>query len=90
MKKIIMAGVMLLVFGASWGMAQQSSEKKDRSGMHGMMPDMMKESKPGEGSHGMMQDMHGMMGMMMKMMDQCSAMMKSAQAESGAKESQKK
>jgi len=56
----------------TWGIAQES-KKEDRSGMHGMMQEMMK-SKLGEGSHEMMQAMDGMM----KMMDQCRGMMKSS------------
>jgi hypothetical protein len=76
MKKIIISGLVLLALGATWGMAQES-KKEEHSGARGMMQDMMK-SETGENPHRTMQDMHGMMSMMMKMMDQCSAMMKSS------------
>jgi hypothetical protein len=71
MKNVIITGVVLLMLGATWGIAQES-KKEVPSGMQGMM----KDSKSGEGSQAEMESMHGMMGMMMKTMDQSSAMMK--------------
>jgi hypothetical protein len=76
MKKIIISGLVLLVLGATWGMAQES-KKEEQAGMHGMMQEMMK-SETGVDPHRMMQDIQGMMSMMMKMMDQCGTMMKSS------------
>jgi len=59
-------------------LASQSREQKDRSSM---MQSMMKNEKDGEHSRGMMR--------MMKMMDQCAAMMESTGDSEGSKESQK-
>ena len=59
-------------------LAAQSDEQKEHSSM---MEEMMKGGKEGEHKDGMMR--------MMKMMDQCSAMMESGKESAGAKESQK-
>jgi hypothetical protein len=88
MKKIIITGIALLALGGTWGIAQES-KKEGHAGMRGMMKDMMQDSKPDDGSRRMMQDVHGMMGMM-KMMEPCSDMMKSAHHQEKAKESHNK
>ena len=67
---------LLVVFGMA--LAAQSDEQKEHSSM---MEEMMKGGKEGEHKDGMMR--------MMKMMDQCSAMMESGKESAGAKESQK-
>ncbi|HEY2918538.1 MAG TPA: hypothetical protein VGK77_06015 [Candidatus Binatia bacterium] len=62
-------------------LAAQSDEQKERPSSS-MMQEMMKGGREGEHRDGMMR--------MMKMMDQCSAMMESAHGSEGAKENQKK
>ena len=54
--------------------------------MPGMMKDMMQEAKPDDGSRGMMSGMHGTMGIMMKLMEQRNAMMKSSEGSEEFKE----
>jgi hypothetical protein len=78
MKKVMLAGLvsLLIVSGVAFG--NQAEEQRKGSSMQ----EMMKGEKSGETGTG---DMMGMM----KMMDQCSAMMESAKESSGAKESQK-
>jgi hypothetical protein len=77
--------VFLMVSGVT--LAQQSGEEKKGSSMQDMMQQMMKQKQSGEGS---MEGKGGMMGMM-KMMEQCSEMMKSAHHHGEkAKESQNK
>jgi hypothetical protein len=82
MKKLVISGVLLSALGATWGIAQQPQQKEERSGMHEMMPDMMKEGEGGMSRGGMMR--------MMKMMDQCSRMMESSHGSEKPKESQTK
>lgn len=79
MKNMMFVGLVSLLIFSTVALASQSEGQKKDSPMGGMMEQMM---KGGEGMGGMMR--------MMKMMDQCSAMMESAHAESGkAKEGQK-
>jgi hypothetical protein len=75
-----MTSIALVSFLVLSGMAlaSQSAEQKEHSSM---MEEMMKGGKEGEHKDGMMR--------MMKMMDQCSAMMDSAKESGGTKESQK-
>lgn len=68
MKKIILVGLFSVSLMAGLALAQQSGEKKGGSPMQGMMEEMMGSGKTGEGG------MEGMM-QMMKMMEQCGAMM---------------
>lgn len=75
MKTIIIMVIGLVALGGTWGIAQEL-KKDGRSGMSGMMKDMMQESKPDDGSSRMMHHMGGVMGMI-KMMEQCNEMMKS-------------
>jgi hypothetical protein len=82
MKKVVISGVLLLALGATRGIAQQPQQEEERSGMHEMMPDMMKEGEDGMSRGGMMH--------MMKMMDQCSRMMESSHGSEEPKESPKK
>ena len=92
MKTISLAVLVSFLVVSGLALAAQSGEQKEppvmpsRPMMQNMMKegkqDMMKEGKEGE-------HMGGMMGMM-KMMEQCNAMMKSAQHEGKkAKETQK-
>jgi len=84
MKKIaFLIVVFLLLSGVT--MAQQAGEEKKDSSMQDMMQEMIKQ-KQGSGEN--MQGMGDMMGMM-KMMEQCAAMMESAKEPAGAKETQK-
>jgi len=77
--------VFLMVSGVT--LAQQPGDEKKGSSMQDMMQQMMKQKQSGEGST---KDMSGMMGMM-RMMEQCSDMMKSAHHQGEkAKETQKK
>lgn len=99
MKKFVVAGVFSLLVTAGVAVAQQSQNQNSRSSIHEMMHQMMEN----QGSHdagmghmgGMMHGMNMMMSQMdqeqtTKMIEQCSAMMDSAQSEAGgAKESQK-
>lgn len=75
--------VFLLVAGVT--LAQQSGDEKKGSSMQDMMQQMMKQKQSGESSA---EGMGGMMGIM-KMMDQCSAMMESAKQSGGPNQSQK-
>ena len=78
--KTISLGVLvsLLVLSGLAMAAQSGEQRRDPS----MMEHMMKEGKAGEESGGHMMRM-------MKMMDQCSAMMESSQAFEHPKESEK-
>ena len=78
MKKIVFAGILSVSFLSVVTLAQQSGEEKKSPSMQGMMKEIMKQ-QPGsaetsKGTEGMM----GMTGMMMKMMEQCGAMMESS------------
>ena len=77
MKSTTLAVLASFLILSGLAFASQSSEQKDHSSM---MQEMMKGGKQGEHKDGMMR--------MMKMMDQCAAMMESTQ-ESKAKESRK-
>jgi len=78
MKKLALPvfAVVLTLSGVT--LAQQSGDQKKGSSMMESMPDMMKGKQSGEGGMHGMGETSGMMGMM-KMMEQCSDMMKSAQ-----------
>jgi len=81
MKKILSIAVVSVLLLSGVAVALQSEEQANDSGMHGMK-DRTKNEKQGMDRDSMMR--------MMKMMDQCSAMMESAPADSGAgKESNK-
>jgi hypothetical protein len=79
MKTIGLFVLVSLLVLSGLALASQSGEQKDHSSM---MQEMMKGGKQGEHKDGMMR--------MMKMMDQCAAMMESAHGSEGAKENQKK
>ena len=68
MKKLIVGVLIGFGLATTIALAEQAGEK---STMGGMMRGMMGEQKFDQGSS----SMHNMMGMMMKMMDQCSQMM---------------
>jgi hypothetical protein len=79
MKTSVLAVVLSFLAVSGWALAaQETKQKKDPS----MMEHMMKEGE-GEKNHG------GMMRMM-KMMDQCAAMMESSHGSEEPKESPKK
>ena len=78
MKMITLTVLVSFLVLSGQALASQSSEQKEHSSM---MEEMMKGGKEGEHKDGMMR--------MMKMMDQCSAMMESGKESAGAKESQK-
>ena len=78
MKMITLTVLVSFLVLSGLALASQSSEQKEHSSM---MEEMMKGGKEGEHKDGMMR--------MMKMMDQCSAMMESGKESAGAKESQK-
>lgn len=67
MKKFALALLVSSLVVSGIALAQQSGKQEESSHMQGMMGDMMKGGKEGERMDGMMR--------MMKMMDQCSAMM---------------
>jgi hypothetical protein len=79
MKTIGLFVLVSLLVLSGLALASQSGEQRDHSSM---MQEMMKGGKQGEHKDGMMR--------MMKMMDQCAAMMESAHGSEGAKENQKK
>jgi hypothetical protein len=79
MKTITVAVLVSFLVLSGMALASQFGEQKGHSSM---MEEMMKGRKEGEQMGGMMR--------MMKMMDQCSAMMESAHGSEGAKENQKK
>jgi hypothetical protein len=79
MKTTALAVVVSFFTVSGWALAAQTAEQKQDPSM---MEHMMKEGE-GEKSHG------GMMRMM-KMMDQCSAMMESSHGSEEPKESPKK
>ena len=78
MKTSVLAVVVSFFAVSGWALAAQTPEQEERPTMpsNTMMQEMMKDGGK-EGGH-----MGGMMRMM-KMMDQCSAMMESAKADSG-------
>ena len=79
MKTISLAVLVSFLVLSGLALASQSGEQKERPSS---MQEMMKGDKDGEHMGGMMR--------MMKMMDQCSAMMESAERDAGReKESQK-
>ena len=79
MKTISLAVLVSFLVLSGLALASQSGEQKERPSS---MQEMMKGDKDGEHMGGMMR--------MMKMMDQCSAMMETAQTDAGReKESQK-
>ena len=78
MKTITSIALVSLLVVSGMALAAQSDEQKEHSSM---MEEMMKGGKEGEHKDSMMR--------MMKMMDQCSAMMESGKESAGAKESQK-
>lgn len=79
MKTISLAVLVSFLVLSGLALASQSGEQKERPSS---MQEMMKGDKDGEHMGGIMR--------MMKMMDQCSAMMESAQTDAGReKESQK-
>lgn len=78
MKMITLTVLVSFLVLSGLALASQSSEQKEHSSM---MEEMMKGGKEGEHKDGMMR--------MMKMMDQCTAMMESGKESAGAKESQK-
>lgn len=82
MKKIafVVLAVSLLLSGVT--LAQQSGEEKKGTSMKYMMQEMMKGGQEGEHMGGMMR--------MMKMMEQCSAMMEAHHQGEKSKESQNK
>ena len=87
MKKIALAVLAVFLVLSGVTLAQQSGDEKKGSSMQDMMQQMMKQKQGGDGS---MEGMGEMMGMM-KMMEQCSDMMKSAHHQGErAKESQNK
>jgi prophage maintenance system killer protein len=79
MKTISLAVLLSFLLLSGFALAAQSGEQKDHSSM---MQEMMKGGKQGEHKDGMMR--------MMKMMDQCAAMMESTHSSEGAAENQKK
>jgi hypothetical protein len=79
MKPIASSVLISVVVLLGLALASESGERKERPSMP-MTQEMMKDGKDGEHKGGMMR--------MMKMMDQCAAMMESAD-DSKAKESQK-
>jgi hypothetical protein len=79
MKTIGLFVLVSLLVLSGLALASQSGEQRDHSSM---MQEMMKGGKQGEHKDGMMR--------MMKMMDQCAAMMESEHGSEGAKENQKK
>lgn len=86
MKKIALPVLAVFLTFSGVTLAQQSGNQKKGSSMMDSMPEMMKGKQSDEGG------MHGMGDMgMMKMMEQCNDMMKSApQQGEKTKETQKK
>ncbi len=89
MKKLALSIVAIFLALSGVTLAQQSESQKKGSSMMESMPDMMKGKQSGESGMQGMGDRNGMMRMM-KMMDQCAAMMESAHGSEGATENQKK
>jgi prophage maintenance system killer protein len=79
MKTISLAVLVSFLVLSGLALAAQSGEQRDHSSM---MQEMMKGEKQGEHMDGMMR--------MMKMMDQCAAMMESTHGSEAAKENHKK
>jgi len=79
MKTISLAVLVSFLVLSGLALASQSGEQKDHSSM---MQEMMKGEKQGEHIDGMTR--------MMKMMDQCAAMMESTHGSEAAKENHKK
>jgi hypothetical protein len=80
MKKIAVIGLIAFALIATGVLAQQTEHQGSGSHMQGMMGQrmmqgMMGERKAGEEPSESLKGMQTMMSMMMKMMDQCSAMM---------------
>lgn len=72
MKKITFVGLLSFLMLSGLALAEQTGQEKKASPMQGMMQEMMQEMMKGKGSgEG---GTGGMMGMM-KMMEQCGAMM---------------
>jgi hypothetical protein len=80
MKTVTSIALVSFLVLSGMALAAQSGEQKERPSSP-MMQEIMKGGKEGEHMDGMMR--------MMKMMDQCSAMMESGKDSGGAKESQK-
>jgi hypothetical protein len=78
MKTITSIALVSFLVLSGMALAAQSDERKEHSSM---MEEMMRGGKESEHKDSMMR--------MMKMMDQCSAMMESGKDSGGAKESQK-
>ena len=78
MKTSVLAVVVSFLAVSGWALAQTAEQKQEPSKMEHMM-------KEGEGENN-----HGGMMRMMKMMDQCSAMMESAHGSEETKQSPKK
>ena len=82
MYKLVLALLVSFLVISGIGFAEQAQKQEQRSPMQGGMEEMMKGEKQGKHMDGMMR--------MMKMMDQCSAMMESSHHEGKeAKEGQK-
>ncbi len=81
MKTISLFVLVSLLVLSGLALAAQSDEQKERPASP-MMQEMMKGGKEGEHMGGMMR--------MMKMMDQCNAMMESAHGSGEAKENRSK
>ena len=79
MKTTALAVVTSFLILSGWALAAQKAEQKQDPSM---MEHMMKQGEGEKSGGGMMR--------MMKMMDQCAAMMESAHDSEGAKENQKK
>ena len=87
MKTIILVGLAVWLVLSEVTLAQQSGEEKKGSSMQDLMQGMMKGGQSGEGE---MKGMDGMMRMM-KIIEQCSAMMESSHDQGDkAKESNSK
>ncbi len=84
MKKSLFVVLVSFLMWSGVALGQQSGKQESNqqgSPMQGMMEEMMKGGKEGEHQDGMMR--------MMKMMDQCSAMMETSQSSEEPKKSQK-
>ena len=81
MKKFALALLVSALVVSGVALAQQSDKQEEGSRMQGMMEEMMKSGKGNDHMDGMMR--------MMKMMDQCGAMMESSQNSEETKQNQK-
>lgn len=87
MKTIILVGLAVWLVLSEVALPQQAGEEKKGSSMQDLMQGMMKGGQSGEGE---MKGMDGMMRMM-KIIEQCSAMMESSHDQGDkAKESNSK